>query len=249
MAVMERSSVWVIGLLVMQVAVWSQTNQYLPRLGLLDQVPSSVEAKLSSIGDDQLYFRIAAIQLQNAGDSFGRFTALRDYNYELLRDWMMFMDDFDSQSNFLPAISSYYYSNTQRPADNQYIIEYLEKRYDQSPVENWWWLAQAVHLALNKMEDRPLALRLAYKLAATPYEKMPRWAQQMPIFVLEKMGEREQALAIVKDLANKYNNYSQGEINFMNYFIQERLGYLKEEIKKKPKYATDDIFAAPYMDE
>lgn len=243
------SLIFVILLLCIQIALWSQTRQVMPKLGILDQLPSESTAKLASIADDQLYFRMAAIGLQNAGDSFGRFTALREYDYKLLLDWMIFMDKFDKSSHFLPAIGSYYYSNTQNKGDNKYVIQYLENRYDRNPVENWWWLSQGVHIALHRMEDRKLALRLAHKLSTTPYEKIPRWAQQMPAFILEQMGEREQALAVIKDLAERFDNYSQGELNFMNYFVKNRLGFLQENIDKTPKYKEDGIFDAPYMDE
>jgi hypothetical protein len=239
----------IILLLGIQTGFWSYTHKLLPNIGILPQVPSLNQAKIKSLGDEQFYFRVLALNIQNAGDTFGRFTALKDYDYKALKEWLELLDTLDYRSNFTPSIASYYYSNTQKVEDTRYIVEYLESNYDKAPTQKWWWLAQAVMIANNKLKDKNLALRLAYKLSSTDYDKMPRWAQQMPAFILEQMGEKEQALIIIKDLAEKYDNYSQGEINFMNYFIKDRLGFLDEQIKKQPKYEDNTLFGSPYLDE
>ncbi|KIE05907.1 Uncharacterized protein NF27_CG00870 [Candidatus Jidaibacter acanthamoeba] len=220
-------------LLGVQVGFWAKTHKITPLLGIVPKVPSICDAKISALGDEQFYFRFLALYIQNAGDTFGRFTALKDYDYKALSEWFMLLDKLDSKSNFVPAIASYYYSNTQRVEDNRYIVDYLESNYDYNPTEKWWWLSQAVIISNNKLKDKPLALRLAYKLSSTPNDKMPSWAQQMPAFILEQMGEFEQALIIIKDLAEKHDNYSEGEMNFMNYFIRDRLGFLNERIGKR----------------
>ncbi|ETN98296.1 GTPase [Reticulomyxa filosa] len=218
------------------ICFWFYTHKIIPYLGIVPEVPTVNQTKIMALGDEQFFFRYLALYIQNSGDTFGRFTSLKNYDYSALLKWFLLLDELDHRSNFVPAIASYYYSNTQKVEDNKYIIEYLEKTYDKDPVNKWWWLGQAVMLAQNKLQDKHLALRLAYKLSTTPNDKLPRWAQQMPVFILEQLGEKEQALAIIKDLADKFDNYSQGEINFMNYFIRNRLGFLNEEIKKTPNW-------------
>lgn len=216
-----------------QIGFWYKTHKIMPLLGVVPQVPSLTEAKVASLGDEQFYFRFLALYIQNSGDTFGRFTALKNYDYDALTRWFKLLDNLDNKSNFVPAIASYYYSNTQKVEDNKYIVDYLESNYDYNPAQKWWWLSQAVIIANNRLKDKNLALRLAYKLSSSPAENMPSWAQQMPAFILEQMGEFEQALVIIKDLAEKHDNYTDGEINFMNYFIKNRLGFLNEEIRKK----------------
>ncbi len=213
-------------LCIFQAIIWNFTSHKLPYLGIIDRPPSVAEAQFISLGEDALYFRIGSIVMQNAGDSFGRFTALRDYDYKILLEWLQFLDKFDAKSTFLPSISSYYYSNTQKISDNIYLIKYLEQYYERNPQKNWWWMSQAVHIALHKMRDRSLALSLALKLAKSDNPALPYWARQMPAFILEQMGEKEQAYIIIKDILSKYSDYSQDEANFMNFFIKERLGIL-----------------------
>lgn len=222
-------------LLVTQVFMWYYTSKETPRLEIVPEVPTINQARALSLGDEQFYFRYLALDIQNAGDSFGRFTALRDYDYELLMKWFKLLDELDSRSQFVPAIASYYYSNTQNVEDNIYIVDYLESTYDRDPSERWWWLAMAVSIANFKLHDLDLALRLSFKLSNTPGGKIPRWAQQMPAIISAQMGQKEVALSIIKDLATKYDNYTQAEINYMNYFIREMLGYLNDSIGVQPK--------------
>jgi hypothetical protein len=171
---------------------------------------------------------------------FGRlFTALKDYDYALLKKWLFLLDGLDPQSKFLPSIASYYFSNTQKTEDLRYIIDYLEYYYDNNPSENWWWLSQATILAFQKLKDKNLSMRLAFKLSNTKGDT-PRWAQQMPAIISAEFGEKELALTIIKDLANRYDDYSQSELNFMNYFIRNRLGFLKETIDKQPTKVVED---------
>ncbi len=222
-------------LLGIQVYFWSNTNKITPALGIVPKVPTLLETKISALGDEQFYFRFLALYIQNSGDTFGRFTALKNYDYDALSKWFMLLDGLDYKSNFVPAIASYYYSNTQKVEDNRYIVDYLEANYDRDPAQKWWWLAQSVIIANNKLKDKPLALKLSYKLSSTPVDGLPSWVKQMPAFILEQMGEFDQALMIIKDLIEKQDQYTEGEINFMNYYIKERLGFLNEELLKKQK--------------
>lgn len=215
----------------LQVFMWSKTTYILPKLRIVPEVPSFNQARAMAFGDEQLYFRYLALYIQNCGDSFGRFTALKHYDYKLLLKWMLLLDKLDSKSNFTPAIASYYYSNTQNIADVRYIIEYLDQHYDLNPRTKWWWLSQATTIAQSKLKDKRLALSLAYKLTNAPAEDIPIWARQMPAFILEELGDKEQAMLIIKDVATRYRSYSKLELDFMNYFIRERLGFLNEIIK------------------
>lgn len=230
----HKINVVLIFLLIIQVIVWNHNAKFMPKLGIFSEPPTLVQAHINSLGDEQFYFRFLALDLQNSGDTFGRYTPLREYDYSLLKKWLILLDDLDPKSNFLPSIASYYYSNTQNVQDVRYIIDYLEYTYDKDPKAKWWWLAQGTLLAFHKLHDKTLSVRLAIKLSATPSQSMPRWAQQMPAIILAEYGEKAIALAIIKDLANRYDDYSQPEINYMNYFIRKRLGYINETITKAP---------------
>jgi hypothetical protein len=221
--------------LVAQILLWTQTKSHKPNLAIVPDVPSELSIKAMSLGDEQFYFRTLAFQLQNAGDTFGRFTALRDYNYNQLYHWFTLLDTLDAKSNFVPSLAAYYYSQTQNTPDVKYVAQYLEETSMRDLYNKWWWMSQAVYLANYKLKDKDWALRLAYELASTPRNDIPIWAKQMPAFIHEQRGEEEQALQIISSIINNVDNIDQGELNFMAYFVKERLKKLVEdhpELKK-----------------
>lgn len=209
--------------LLLQVLLWTQVKSIKPEMAVLPELQTELAVKASALGDEQFYFRTLAFQLQNAGDTFGRVTPLKDYNYSLLRNWFSLLDTLDSKSNFAPALASYYYSNTQYTPDVRYIVDYLEEHADKDPENKWWWYAQAIYNAKFKLEDDNLALGIAYKLAKVKNPDIPLWAKQMAAFILEDLGEKEQAKIIICDIIENVEDIPDGELNFMFYFIRERL--------------------------
>jgi hypothetical protein len=224
-----KSDVFLYVFLVAQIILWTQTKSYKPNLAIVPDVPSELAIKALSLGDEQFYFRTLAFQLQNAGDTFGRFTALKDYNYNQLYHWFTLLDTLDNKSHFVPSLAAYYYSQTQNTPDVKYVTQYLEETSERDLYNKWWWMGQAVYLANHKLKDKDWALELAYKLASTPRDDIPLWAKQMPAFIHEQRGEEEQALNIIAGILNNVDKIDQGELNFMSYFVNERLKKLVED--------------------
>lgn len=209
--------------LMIQAGLWFGTKRYLPDMSIVPPVPSALSVKAMAFGDDAFYFRTQALKIQNAGDTFGRFTALYKYDYKKLYRWFTLLDSLDSKSNFVPAMAAYYYSQSQHVADVKYIVKYLEEHSEKDLYDNWWWMGQAVYLANNKLHDKKWALELAKKLASTPRNDIPFWAKQMPAFIYEQMGEDKQALTIIASILNNVDKIPPGELNFMRYFVKDRL--------------------------
>ena len=224
-----RSDMVVYLFLVAQVILWTQTKHHTPNLAIVPDVPSKMAIKAISLGDEQFYFRTLAFQLQNAGDTFGRFTSLKEYDYNKLYHWFVLLDMLDSKSHFVPSLAGYYFSQTQNTPDVKYVAKYLEEHSERDLYNKWWWMGQAVYLANHKLEDKEWALRMAYKLASTPRDDIPIWTKQMPAFIHEQRGEEEQALHIISEILNNADKIDQGELNFMSYFVTERLKKLIED--------------------
>lgn len=226
-----------------QITLWFNTKHIKPEMIIVPNVPSFTTIAILSLGDLQFYFRNLSFKIQNAGDSWGRFTALKDYNYEKLQAWFYLLDRLDNKSNFVPSLASYYYSQSQNVMDNKYIVEYLEDHAKNDITNKWWWMTQAVYLANHKLEDKKLALRLAYHLTNIPKDvNVPFWVRQMPAFIHEDMGETSAAKKIIIDILTNFNKFTPGELNFMEYFIKERLKDEKfkyeiiEELRKNAKW-------------
>ena len=201
----------------------SETKQFMPELEILPEVPSKTSAGITSLGDEQFYFRYLTLALQNAGDTFGRATPLQDYDYATLYDWFQLLDTLDLESDFVPSIASYYYSHTQRVEDNRYIVKYLEENYDKLPDKKWFWLGQAVQIAYFILKDKDLALRLTNKLEENPDPKIPMWMKQMSAVINSKAGEAEKAEEIIKNLVSNAEHYSDSEVQFLARFLNRRM--------------------------
>ena len=209
-----------------QLAFWNYSRHIEPELGIVPDVPGKAAVKALSFGDEQAFFRVLGIGIQNSGDTFGRFTALYKYDMKKLKDWFMLLDTLDNTSNYMPTLATYYFAQTQYKPDVRYIVDYLRSHAEGRIDTKWWWQAQAVYLANHKLKNLDLALELAKPLERA--RDIPIWAQQLPAFVHEKRGEMESALAIMEEIKNNAKDIPQHELNFMQYFVKERIKHLEK---------------------
>jgi tetratricopeptide (TPR) repeat protein len=216
--------------LLLQGGFWLHTRKIMPEIGIVPAVPGERTVRALSFGDDETFYRLLGLTIQNSGDTFGRFTALYKYDYNKLYHWFHLLDSLDHQSDYLAALASYYFSQTQNGADVRYMVDYLDEFTEGRPREKWWWVTQASYLANHKLGDTARALALAERLRGI--KGIPMWAQQLPAFIHEQRGEFGEALGIIEEILKDPAQYSQGELNFMKYFIGERLGKL-DEMKKE----------------
>ncbi len=224
----------------MQIFFWSQTEKIKPAFDVVPPAPSSHFTSIASFGDKEFLFRILALRLQNSGDVFAGFVSLKEYDYSRIYQWMKALDSLDIKSNFVPALASYYYSQTQNHSDNIYIINYLDEHVEQTKGadKKWWWLVQAIQIAKHELHDNNRALQLAYKMSKYASDDAPIWFKQMPAFILEDMNEGCMAFAVIEKMLQESNDnkkkFNAEEVAFMRHYIKERLAKL-ERNKFNPK--------------
>jgi hypothetical protein len=220
----------------LQIAFWSHGRDLLPKLGIVPNLPSEKEAAALSFGDTQLYFRQLGLNLQMSGDTFGRSTPLKNYNYKKVREWFEFLDTLDDQSNFMPSAAAYYFSRSQNHKDVTYILDYLEEHSFKDPEHNWWWLSQSIYLANDILGDKQRAIKIAHVLREVKAD-IPIWARQMEAFLREDLGDKKAAKAIMCETFKTLSNgkdVSDRELDFMLYFFKDRLNI-------KPNDSDKDI--------
>lgn len=199
-----------------------------PVLAIMELPPTVAAMKLNAAGDEQFAFRMLGVEVQNAGDTFGRVTPLKDYDYARLEQWLLRMDELDARSDWMPTLAGNYFSMTQKTDDLRYIVDYLDRHASRDPAKKWWWFMQATYLANHRLKDQDLALKMAQKLHDAPAPGKPLWANEMVAFIHEQRGEYAEALGIVGAILKESDKLSEGEMNFIRYFIEERIGMLKE---------------------
>src|SRR5271156_5023120 len=89
----------------LQLCFWSETREKLPDMSIVPDVPGRVAVKALSFGDEEFYFRLLALDIQNAGDTFGRFTELYKYDFRKLYAWFTLLDSLDNESDYMPFIA------------------------------------------------------------------------------------------------------------------------------------------------
>ncbi len=207
----------------LQAAFWSQTRHIQAGWEGVPPAPSSRVAKALALGDGEFLYRAATFVLQNMGDEGNRVTPLKDYDYQRLGQWFYLLDQFNPQSEFLPVLVGYYFSQSQNPDDARIVISFLAHIAIRDPDRNWRWMAHAIYLARHRVKDMNLALSLAYRMAAMRSPEIPVWAQQMPAFVLIDIGEKEAARDLMEAIMDSQKDLDPAERNFMRNFIETRL--------------------------
>jgi len=209
---------------------WKGTKSLKPQLEIVPVAPSVEMLKAFSFGDEQLTFRYNGYMMQFLGDSFGRITPLKDYDYKRLYSWWVLLDDIDPISNLVAYVVAYYYGATQDKKDDiPYVVDFLEQHADKNPVGSWWWYYQAFYHARYNLHDDKRALKIADKLSNLPKDlDMPIWTRQLKAFIYEGEGEYKQACDVIVNVVRDYgdNKISPGEMNFIYSFIQDRLRLL-----------------------
>lgn len=228
--------------LILQIIFWYKTESIKPNLGIVPEVPTLSTVKAFSFGDEEFYFRYKGFRIQNTGDTFGRFSPLKDYDYNKLSQWFYLLDSLDSKSNYIPSLAAYYYSLTQNKKDVIYIINYLNEHADKDPKNKWWWYYQAMYLANNVYGDKDLAIEMAKKLKENSPKNAPLWTKQMYAVLLSDEGKNCEAIKVISGILEEYEkddkekSIKDNEINFMKFFIQQRM----EELKKDKNFNPQD---------
>ncbi len=228
----------------LQICFWYKTEKVKAKFDIVPPPPSKYLVSAASLGDKEFLFRVLGTRLQNSGDVFAGFSALKNYDYNRLYQWFKTLDTLNSKSNFIPALASYYYSQTQKTQDTKYVIDYLDEHAAKDIDNKWWWLFQATFIAKNSLGDIDRALDLAYKMSKNNSKNAPLWTKEMPAFLHAEMGNSCMAFKVIEKLIKESENGERvidaEEMNFMRHFITYRLSELQKQ-KFDPKKCHNNL--------
>jgi hypothetical protein len=216
-----------------QIFLWKKTENFHAAFDIVPPSPNKYLVEAISFGDREFIFRSLAMRLQNSGDVFAGFVSLKNYDYSRIYDWMMMLDGLNSTSHLVPSLAANYYAQTSKTEDVHYIVDYLEAHASKDIDANWWWMFQASYLAKDSLNDLSRALELAKKLAKNNSTKAPLWTKEMPAFISEKMGNGCLAFKTIQQLIDDAQSgkreVAAHEMDFLRYFIRDRLSKLKNQ--------------------
>lgn len=206
------------------VGLWFSARHAQARWLNVPPAPSKNGMLAFALGDSEFAYRFIGVMLQNLGDTGGRWTMLKDYDYAELTKWLYLADALDPRSDFMPFLASYYFASVEPAEHMRPMISYLREVGQSAEGEKWRWLAQAVYLARFRLNDMNLAQTLAFELAANQNPKIPGWARQMPGFILTARGEKEAAYDIMTaTLKTEADKLAPQEVNYMRSYICTRI--------------------------
>lgn len=219
--------------LVLNVALWFSVRGVQEAWENVPPAPDKRFGASYGLGDTQLAYRAIGLIIQNMGDSGGRTTSLKDYDYHELAKWFFLADGLDPVSNHAPYLAAFYFGGVQEADQFRPLIDYLVLVGTRPVGDKWRFLAHAIYLARFEMQDQDTALMLSEKLAKVNNPKMPGWTRQMRAFVMNAQGKKDAAYALLLEMLKDERGLAPNEANFLRWYICEKV-LEKAEAKLNP---------------
>lgn len=195
-------------------------HQYRPnpsiKIDTLYSPPSIEVLQMASFGDPIVAAKLYMLWLRTFETQAGQFLPYNQLDYVALRQWLERILQLDPRSQYPLLAASHLYSNVNNPIKQRQILDFIYTQFLIDPNRRWSWLAHAVVLARHRLKDLPLALKYAQAISDHATSDMPRWAQEMQIFILEDMGELERAQLIIGGILLSGQLTDPKEIEFLN---------------------------------
>lgn len=215
---------------------WQTTYHLKTKWPGLPPAANKIEAVSYGYGDKELSYRVIGLMLQNAGDTGGQTTSLRDYNFKNVGDWLWVTYDLDPKANYVPSLAAFYFGAAKGKERLGYLVDYLARVGKDDGAEKWRWLAHAVYIARFQIDDQEKALKLARELAAIKSPDMPLWTQQMPAFVMTKVGKKKAARDLMLTIMATDKTIDPADINQTCWYINKHLRESDDGLDKNEVY-------------
>lgn len=207
--------------------------------------PSKFEMNVFSLGDKSFLYRIYGFKLQNAGDTFGETTPLKEYDYEKLEKWFYALTDLDDKSEYVPSIAGFYFSSSQNVSDNKYVVDYLIDFADKNPEKYWRWYVTSAYITKYKLKDNEKAFSIAKKILNLKSD-IPFINRAIVLFMLNERDLHTcNVVKLVVDLiesgnledilSDKFFSTKEGNYNFMFKLIQYKINTVIKDEKLMKK--------------
>lgn len=164
------------------------------RAEALDAPPPPTVLRAASLGEPIPVAGLLALRLQAFDNQPGISLPFAALDYGRVAAWLNALLELDPRADYPLLMASHLYVQVPDPAKQRAMLEFTYRAFFAAPDDRWRWLAHAAIIAKHRLHDLPLALK--YARAVAKYARgpgVPHWAQQMPIFILEDMGELEAA--------------------------------------------------------
>ncbi len=167
-----------------------------------------------AMGDPQALSAALVLSLQAYDDQPGASVPFAELDYHRLVAWLERALALDPRSDYPLLLAAQVYSQVPDAARQRLMLDFVHRAFLADPDRRWRWLAHAALIARHRLHDDRLGLRYARDIAERA-RAAPSWARQMHIFLLEDVGEREQAKILLGGLLASGTVPDPAEIRFI----------------------------------
>jgi len=207
--------------------VWQTTQP--PRVARAESLsipPPPAMLRLYGLGDHIAMARLLMLRLQAYDNQPGISIPYRDLDYQVVMAWLDAILALDVRGQYPLFTASRIYSEAPDRARQRMMLEFVYRKFQADPNRRGPSLAHAVFMAKHRLHDLPLALRYAKALTERVTTiNVPFWIMQMQVWVLEDMGELEDARILLGGLIESGMIKDPHEV----MFLKQRLRHLEHQ--------------------
>lgn len=195
----------------------------------LPDPPSKSVLLAVSMGEPVAMSRLLMLWLQAFDEQPGISIPFKDLDYDRVIDWLDVILALDQRSSYPLLSASRLYAEVPDKPRSRKMLGFVYRKFMLDPNRRWPWLAQAVLVAKHHIGDLNLAMKYAraLRLYATAAD-VPAWAREMELFILEDMGDVEDAKILIGGLLHSGVIKDPHELKFFT----DRLDKLEAKQKK-----------------
>jgi len=196
----------------------------------LPPAPRAATLRLAGFGEDAAIARLAMLYLQSFDLRGGNAIPYQRLDYRRLIAWLDSILETDPRSAYPLFSAARVYAENPDPAKARLALDFVYRKFLESPNTRWRWLAHAALIAKHRLHDLALARRYAAAIDRyTTDPNVPSWARQMEIFILEDMDELAAAKIMLGGLLASGRITDPAEAKF----LRERLKQLEERLRER----------------
>jgi len=188
-----------IGALALQIAFIAAAPRPVARASTLDPPPSRPLLAYLQGFDRLPSAHLITLDLQAYDNQPGISMPFVQLDYARVTQWLLTALTLDPVGQYPLLMASQLYAQVPDAGRTRTMLEFVHDQFGVDPDRRWQWLAHAAIMTKHRLNDLPTALRYAHAIRDRA-QQAPAWARQMPIFLLEDMGEFEAARILLGGL-------------------------------------------------
>ena len=196
--------------------------------------------RLLSLGSQKLMSYLLTLRLQLHDNQLGRNIRYRYLDYDVLSQWLMALYEMNPQSDYPAFLASRVYSQVKDKNKIRKMVMLVDALFDKNPLQHWRRMTEACVLAKHALNDLPLALKLAQKIANIPSSvNIPYWARDMKLVLLDDLNELESAQLLISTMLQEGDIQDPDEIRFLKARLLRIQQKMSTQQQQKPELSKN----------